>query len=225
MSTDAAVTVCRGWASGGVHDFGDERMSRRRIVAQRPDYRRDMGSDQPPMLPTFAELESWAGRGRVLRATEPDVAAWRLPRSAKTALISSGVPLLDDLVYEVSFRAAPQMYRLALESDDGSPHSAWEYGAVPGTGEVRLWPAGGQGDSSFVNSSISQWLYSLHLVGSWLTDSAVIDRWDESAEAEEQALAELAELLARIEAADPAAIADGDHERQHWPARLDRWLY
>jgi hypothetical protein len=26
MSTDAAVTVCRGWASGGVHDFADVRM-------------------------------------------------------------------------------------------------------------------------------------------------------------------------------------------------------
>jgi hypothetical protein len=68
-------------------------------------------------------------------------------------------------------------------------------------------------------------LYSLHLVGHWLTDSAVIDRWDDSAEAEEQALAELAGILAAIEAADPAAIADGDHERQYWPARLDRWLY
>lgn len=201
------------WTSGG------------RKVAQGPDYRQDVVSDQPPTPPTAEELESWAGRGRVLRATETDVAAWRLPPSAKAALIFSGVPLLDELVHEVSFRGASRMYRLALGSSDGPAHPAWEYGAVPETGEVRLWPADGSGHSSFVNSSISHWLCSLHLVGSRLTESAVIDRWDESAEAEEQALAELSELLRRIEAIDPAAKADGHHEQQFWPAVLDRWLY
>ncbi|MET8152184.1 SUKH-4 family immunity protein [Actinoplanes sp. NPDC049668] len=170
--------------------------------------------------PTVDELESWAGRGRVVRANATDVAAWRLPRSAKAALISTGVPLLDDLVHRVEFRAAPTMYRLAFESDD-----EWEYGAVPETGEVRLWPAGGRGDSSFVNSSISRWLCSLHLVGRCFAESTVLDCWDESAEAEEQAFAELADLLRRIEAIDPAAIGDGDHERQYWPGVLDRWLY
>ncbi|MBG0564908.1 SUKH-4 family immunity protein [Actinoplanes aureus] len=171
------------------------------------------------------QLESWAGRGRVRRATETDVAAWRLPQSEKAALIFSGVPLLDDLVEEVSFRAAPTMYRLAFESNDGPAHTTWEYGAVPETGEIRLWPADGRGDSSFVNSSISQWLCSLHMVGSCFAESSAFDRWDESAEAEEQALAELADLLRRIEIIDPAAIADGDHERQFWPGVLDRWLF
>jgi hypothetical protein len=180
-----------------------------------------------PLLtpPTVEELESWAGRGRVRRATQTDVEAWRLPQPAKDALIFNGVPLIDDLVLEVSFRPAPTMYRLALHYDDGSGHTAWEYGAVPETGEVRLWSAGGRGESSFVNSSISQWLCSLHMVGSCFTDSAALDRWDESAEAEEQALSELADLLRRIEAIDPAAIADGDHERQFWPGVLDRWLF
>ncbi|MER7276135.1 SUKH-4 family immunity protein [Dactylosporangium sp. NPDC000244] len=184
-----------------------------------------MNSDQALALPTMEELESWAGRGRVLCATGSDVAAWRLPQPAKAALLSSGVPLLDEVVHEVAFRAASTMYRLALLSDGGSAHPGWEYGAVPETGEVRLWSAGGQGDSSFVNSSINQWLCSLHMVGSWLAASAVIGCWRESAEAEEQALAELADLLRRIEAIDPAAIGDGDHEQQFWPAMLDRWLY
>ncbi|MEU4559533.1 SUKH-4 family immunity protein [Actinoplanes sp. NPDC023936] len=171
------------------------------------------------------QLESWAGRGRVRRATEADVTAWRLPQSEKAALILSGVPLLEDLVEEVSFRAAPTMYRLAFESNDGPAQTAWEYGAVPETGEVRLWPAGGHGDSSFVNSSISQWLCSLHMVGSCFAESAALDRWEESAEAQEQAFAVLADLLRRIEVIDPAAVADGDHERQFWPGVLDRWLF
>jgi hypothetical protein len=153
------------------------------------------------------------------------VAAWRLPQSAKAALIFSGVPLLDGLIREVSFSAAPTMYRLALDYDDVPAQMTWEYGAVPETGEVRLWPAGGRGDSSFVNSSISQWLCSLHIVGVCFTESAALEHWDESAEAEEQALAELANLLRRIEVIDPAAISDGDHERQFWPGVLDRWLF
>ncbi len=117
------------------------------------------------------------------------------------------------------------MYRLAFESNGGSAHTAWEYGAVPGTGEVRLWRSDGRGGSSFVNSSISQWLCALHLVGTCFAESAALGRYDESVEAEDQAVAELADLLRRIEAIDPAAIADGDHERQFWPAVLDRWLF
>ncbi|BBH69760.1 hypothetical protein ACTI_64450 [Actinoplanes sp. OR16] len=164
--------------------------------------------------PTVEEFESWAGRGRVHRATRTDVQTWRLPMPAKDALVLSGVPLLDEIVLDVSFRAAPAMYRLALH-DDG-----WEFGAVPESGEVRLWPAG-----SFVNSSISQWLCSLHTVGARFAESTALDRWDESAESQEQALAELADLLHRIEAIDPAAIADGDHESRFWPGLLDRWLF
>lgn len=184
-----------------------------------------MSSDPLPGPPTTEELESWAGHGRVRRATRADVAGWRLPQSAKDALTLSGVPLIDDLVLEVSFRAAPAMYRLALHHDDGPGNPAWEYGAVPGTGEVRLWAAGGEEDSSFVNSSISQWLCSLHMVGRFFAEPGALDGWDESAEAEERALAGLAELLRRIEVLDPAAIADGDHERQFWPGVLDRWLF
>ncbi|WP_198153913.1 SUKH-4 family immunity protein [Catenuloplanes japonicus] len=171
------------------------------------------------------QLESWAGRGCVARANETDVALWRIPQSEKAALIFSGVPLLGGIVEEVSFHAASSMYRLAFESNGGSAHTAWEYGAVPGTGEVRLWRSDGRGGSSFVNSSISQWLCALHLVGTCFAESAALGRYDESVEAEDQAVAELADLLRRIEAIDPAAIADGDHERQFWPAVLDRWLF
>ncbi|MFD0823167.1 SUKH-4 family immunity protein [Micromonospora zhanjiangensis] len=138
-------------------------------------YRLGVVPGEPLPPPTAEQLESWAGRGRVLRATETDVAAWRLPQSAKTALTISGVPLFDGLVREVSFRAAPTMYRLAVDYDDGPVQMVWEYGAVPETGEVRLWLAGEHGDGSFVNSSISQWLCSLHLVGCWFTESAATD--------------------------------------------------
>ncbi|WP_344653952.1 SUKH-4 family immunity protein [Cryptosporangium japonicum] len=184
-----------------------------------------MFSDPPLTPPTAEELESWAGRGRVRRATPTGIEAWALPESAKDALIFTGVPLVDDLVVEVSFRAEPTRYRLARHCDEDATlgHTTWEFGAAPETGEVRLWSKAGA--SSFVNSSISLWLCSLHLVGRWLADSAVLDRWEESAEAEAQALSELAELLRRIEAIDPAAIADGDHERQFWPGVLDRWLF
>lgn len=153
------------------------------------------------------------------------MAAWRIPQPAKAALTSSGIPLLDEVVGSVSFHAAPTRYRLALDPGGEPTDPAWEFGAVPVTGEVRLWSPGGHEDSSFVNSSISQWLCSLHLVGSRFAESDLFDRWDESAEAEERALAALADLLGRIEAVDPAAIADGDHERQFWPGLLDRWLF
>jgi SUKH-4 immunity protein len=76
-----------------------------------------------------------------------------------------------------------------------------------------------------VNSTVNHWLCSLHLVGTWLTHSTVIDRWDEDEEAESQALAEIDDLLGRIGAIDPAAIGDGAHATQFWPAVLGRWLY
>lgn len=177
------------------------------------------------MPPTFVQLESWAGPGRVLRATEADVSAWRLPPSARAALVLSGVPLLDDIVCEASFQTAPTTYRLAFHHIGDSADTTWEYDAVPGTGEVHLWASSRRGGSSFVNSSIIQWLCSLHLVGGRFAESTVLDRWDDSAETEEQALSELAGLLDQIAAIDPAAIADGDHERQFWPGLLDRWLF
>lgn len=117
------------------------------------------------------------------------------------------------------------MYQLAFDSTGGPEESAREYGAVPETGEVRLWPVDRHGDSSSVNSSIRQWLCSLHMVGRCFAESVALDRWDEGAETEEQARAELADLLRRIEVIDPAAIADGDHQRQFWPGALDRWLF
>ncbi|SIR97245.1 hypothetical protein SAMN05444858_13242 [Micromonospora avicenniae] len=68
----------------------------------------------------------------MVRATELDVATWRIPEPQKAALVSSGVPLIDDLVCAVSFHAEPTMYRLA-NSDDLD----WVYGGAPGTGEVE----------------------------------------------------------------------------------------
>ncbi|MEU9507773.1 MULTISPECIES: SUKH-4 family immunity protein [unclassified Micromonospora] len=99
----------------------------------------------------------------------------------------------------------------------------WVYSAAPGTGEVQAWSS--DGSTWFVNPTINHWLCSLHMVGSWLTSSTVIGRWDEDGQAEEKALAELADLLERIMAFDPPAFGDGDHATHFWPAVLDRWLY
>ncbi|MCG5462525.1 SUKH-4 family immunity protein [Micromonospora sp. NPDC053740] len=177
-----------------------------------------MPVDDLPLPPAFEAVTAWAGTGRVVRATELDVATWRLPEQQKTALVSCGVPLIDDLVSAVSFDAEPTTYRLA-NSDD----ARWVYGAAPGTGEVRIWSP--DGSAAFVNSTIIQWLWSLHMVGSWLTSSTVIDRWDDDGQAEERALAELTDLLGRIRDLDPPAFGDGDHATHFWPGVLDRWLY
>ncbi|MFI7430388.1 SUKH-4 family immunity protein [Micromonospora sp. NPDC049836] len=171
-----------------------------------------------PLPPTCEAVTARAGAGRLVRATELDVATWRLPEPQKAALVSAGVPLVDDLVSAVAFHAEPTRYRLA-----SSDELDWVYGAAPGTGEVRAWSS--DGSSWFVNSTINHWLCSLHLVGSWLTSSTVIDRWDEDLPAEEEALAELAALLERIRVLDPPAFGDGDHATHFWPAVLDRWLY
>jgi hypothetical protein len=182
----------------------------------------DVSADDLPTPPTLEVVEAWAGAGRVNRADESHVGTWRLPEPQKAALTSSGVPLIDGLVSGVSFRADPETYRLAYCEDELS-NVAWVYNAAPRTGAVlALSPGGG---TRFVNSTVNHWLCSLHLVGSWLTHSTVIDRWDEDAEAEDQAFVELAALLERIRAVDPPAVGDGDHEQRFWPAVLDRWLY
>jgi hypothetical protein len=181
-----------------------------------------MAADHLPTPPAFEEFEAWAGAGRVQRATELDLATWRLPEAQKAALIRSGVPLFDELVSGVSLHATPGMYRLAYLHGSSGP--VWDYGAVPGTGEVREWPPDGR-PSRFANSTINHWLCSLNLVGGWFARSSVIHRWDEDGEAEEQALAEIDALLDRIGAVDPAAIGDGRHETHFWPAVLGRWLY
>ena len=177
-----------------------------------------MPVDDLPLPPAFETVTAWAGTGRVLRATEPDVATWRLPEREKAALVSCGVPLIDGLVSAVSFHAEPTMYRLA--NADGLD---WVYGAAPGTGEVQIRSS--DGSTGFVNSTITHRLCSLHMVGSWLTSSTVIDRSDEDEQAEDEALTELADLLERIKALDPPAFGDGDHTTHFWPAVLDRWLY
>lgn len=179
-----------------------------------------MPVDERPVLPTFEAVEAWAGVGRVVRAAWPDVAAWRLPDPQKAALTSCGIPLIEGLVDEASLHAEPTMYRLACASDP-----SWVYGAVVGTGQV-LQVSGSSGSTRFVNSTISHWLCSLHLVGTWLTTSPVLGHWDEDEQAEEATLAELADLLKRITVLDPAAYGTvGDHETHYWPAVLDRWLY
>ncbi|MER5266562.1 SUKH-4 family immunity protein [Actinosynnema sp. NPDC002837] len=168
-----------------------------------------------PTPPAFTALEAWAGPGRVVRAAEPDLAAWRLPRPQKASLVSSGVPVLEGVVDVVSFAAEPTGYRLAGR-DPGTT-----YAAEPGTGRVLERASGG---TRLVNSSIDHWLCSLHLVGTWLAGSTAIHQWDEDAAMEERALAELADLAERIARLDPAARGD-DHRTHFWPAVLDRWLY
>ncbi|MDG6109895.1 SUKH-4 family immunity protein [Dactylosporangium aurantiacum] len=178
-----------------------------------------------PTPPTFEELTAWAGAGRVVRAPAHAVADWRLPAPQKAALTDPGVPLFAELVHHAAFTATPVMYRLAVYDDrDEGNRVRWDYGAVPGSGEVLEWPADGR-PTRFVNSSVRHWLCTLHLVGGWLRGSAAIGRWDEDEEAEERALEEIDDLLRRIGALDPAAIGDGHHDTQFWPAVLGRWLY
>jgi hypothetical protein len=179
-----------------------------------------MPVDELPVPPTFEAVEAWAGVGRVVRAAWPDVAAWRLPDPQKAALTSCGIPLIEGLVDAASFHAEPTMYQLTHASGP-----RWAYGAVVGTGQV-LQVCRSSGSTRFVNSTINHWLRSLHLVGTRLTTSPVLGLWDEDEQAEEAALAELADLLKRITALDPAAYGtNGDHETHYWPAVLDRWLY
>ena len=149
------------------------------------------------------------------------MAGWRLPDRQKAALVSCGVPLLEGVIDVVSFTAEPAAYRLAGRGLDRSrPDST--YAAEPGTGRVLELTA--SGGTRLVNSSITHWLRSLHLVGTWLAGPTAIHRWDEDETTEEQALAELADLAERIAHLDPAARGD-DHETRFWPAVLDRWLY
>jgi hypothetical protein len=84
--------------------------------------------------PAMEGPESWAGGGRILRASGEDLAAWRLLRAAKDALIYSDVPLLDNLVHEVVRRAAPPMHRLALDAD--RPRAVVTSGSRAGRGDV-----------------------------------------------------------------------------------------
>jgi hypothetical protein len=178
--------------------------------------------DLPPP-PTSTALEAWAGPGRVFRATESELAGWRLPEQQKAALASAGVPLLEGVVDVVSFVAEPTTYRLAGSGLDRSrPDST--HAAEPETGRVlELTTSGG---TRLVNSSINHWLCSLHLVGTWLAGSTAIRHWDEDEAMEDVALAELADLVERIAHLDPAAHGDvGDHATCFWPAVLDRWLY
>ncbi|WP_165969002.1 SUKH-4 family immunity protein [Actinomadura sp. KC06] len=182
-----------------------------------------MPSDELPAPPAFEAVISWAGAGRVVRAAESDVATWRLPKPQKAALVSCGIPLIADLVDAVSFNAEPTTYRLARVGDESSD-LGWEYAAVPESGKV-LQAVSSDGSTKFVNSTINHWLRSLHLVGSHLAASTALSHWDEDDQAEEEALAELADLLDQIRKLDPPAFADGNHQTHFWPATLDRWLY
>jgi hypothetical protein len=175
-------------------------------------------TDALPTPPDFEAFETWAGAGRVIRAADTDLAGWQLPEQHKLALVTSGVPIIDGLVEVVAFEARPTMYQLAHAGGQ-----ARVFGAVTATGAVvEHSPEAGM---RFVNSSIVHWLWSLHLVGSWVAGSAALARWDESPEAEEQTFAEIAALLERIRELDPPAVGDGSHDDHFWPAVLDRWLY
>lgn len=176
-----------------------------------------------PTPPTFTALEAWAGAGRVIRADESELAAWRLPEQQKATLVSCGVPLLEGVVDAVSFTTESGRYRLAGYGDDrcrsGSVHAA-----EPETGRVLELTTSGA--ARLVNSSIAHWLCSLHLVGTWLASSTAIRCWDEDDAMEELALTELADLSKQITHLDPPTYGDdGDHRTRFWPAVLDRWLY
>ena len=180
-----------------------------------------MTTDDSPTPPAFAALEAWAGTGRVVRADESGLADWNLPKRHKAMLVTSGVPLLDGVVDAVSFTPQSGMYRLAAYGDDDTSIFA----AQQDTGRVLELAA--SGDTRLVNSSVAHWLCSLHLVGARLSASTAIRCWDEDDAKEQQAIAELAELLDRIARLDPPAYGDGDgdHRTCFWPAVLDRWLY
>lgn len=125
---------------------------------------------------------------------------------------------------EVVFTTEPTRYVLAT-SDLLEPTTGCTYTIVPGTEQVVEEMPTSPRDTRLVNSTVSRWLCSLHLVGMWLATSTAIQHWEEDGEAEDAALAELAELSERIRALDPVAYGTGDHEVYFWPAVLDRWLY
>ncbi|BCJ70641.1 hypothetical protein CS0771_01850 [Catellatospora sp. IY07-71] len=171
-------------------------------------------------MPTRDELVAWAGEGRVVRAGAGEITSWDLPEPDRRALIDIGVPLLEQIVDAVTFHAEDGGYRVA-EQD---PATRQVFRVEPGTGRV-LEQARPQSPNRIVNSSVRQWLCSLHLVGTAMNTSYALAHWDESGDLEDAALDELAELLARIRRLDPAAFGDGSHAHFYWPAVLDRWLY
>jgi hypothetical protein len=46
-----------------------------------------VAADHLPAPPTVQEFEAWVGAGRVRRATEWEVAEWRLPETQKAAVL------------------------------------------------------------------------------------------------------------------------------------------
>ncbi|GAA1027594.1 hypothetical protein GCM10009557_09580 [Virgisporangium ochraceum] len=162
----------------------------------------------------------------MIRAEASQVTDWRLPEVQKTTLTSCGVPLLDDIVEETVLEASSQDGTYHLARSRSFLHSPGQtYFAEPGAGRVHvLEPLTGR--VSFVNSSIVHWLWSLHLVGTWVLNSAALQAWDQDEAMEDVAVAELADLLERIRLLDPEAYGKvGDHETHFWPGVLDRWLY
>jgi hypothetical protein len=113
-------------------------------------------------------------------------------------IVATNVPLLDDIVAETVFESSSQDGTYHLARSRSFPHSPGQtYFAEPGEGRVHVRePLTGR--VSFVNSSIIYWLWSLHLVGTWVSSSTALQTWDADEAMEDVAVAELADLLERI---------------------------
>ncbi len=185
----------------------------------------------------------WGSTIPVVRPTAEDVARWRLPAAQLTALLSWGVPQIEDLVETTGFDG----HRLA-----GRPPEP-PFVVVPDTGEVLQ-------NGCLINSSVELWLRSVGLVADWLATSEAYEHYDNHGQAcafcaeahcgdkacfyydevhwhdddadpgaartvEDRVLDELAALRDRIAVLDPPAVGDGNHANHFWPATLDRWLF
>ncbi|MBB5074975.1 SUKH-4 family immunity protein [Nonomuraea endophytica] len=179
-------------------------------------------------MPTFHDLASWVGAQRVIRANRTAIADWQIPESQKLTLISTGIPIVDQLIEHVDFQPEPHptltttsepLYRLTRNHHgDIKPGLTWSFGTQPNTGIVYYVLPGG--DAWFANSTIDLWLRTLHHYGRHVSQSPILNDPDEH---EDEALTELQRLADELKAIDPPAF--DSYQGFIWAEFLDRWLW
>jgi hypothetical protein len=177
---------------------------------------------------TRQDLLGWTSEERIGRAGRRIVAGWDIPAEHKEMLTEVGIPQ-SDIVDHAAYQreAAPALttanrdplYRLTVADQDANGRIGLSFGVEPGTGTVFCVDFAGE--ALFANSSIPQWLQSLHLYGYRTTMCDLLV--DPDGHEEEAVIAELQRLADEIQMLDPPAFAR--YEGYFWPPTLDRWLY